>query len=245
MAKLNQIIAIEKGTKARVYAEESALHKILQKPALFVGLSKTFNAIDADGEQLPPERQKVQYKVEEILNRIRRGSTELMDLTARKDWTNCTAKGDVIVDGETIIAGAPVSFLLFMEKQLNDFRTMIVELPVTDVAEDWTLDTNAGLYKTSDLKQHRTKKVQKPLVLYPATPEHPAQTQLTTEDVISGYWTTVKQSGGMTQPHKDDLLERVVKLSQAVKEAREAANVQEEVSTPKIGDPVYDYLLGE
>ncbi len=39
MAKLNQIIAIEKGIKSKAYAHVTELHKACQKPDLFNGFS--------------------------------------------------------------------------------------------------------------------------------------------------------------------------------------------------------------
>ena len=245
MAKLNQIIAIEKGIKSRVYGEITELHKAAQKPELFNGFSKTYEKKDEDGEDLPPERKRVQFVASESLRAVARASTELMEVTARKDWTNCVAKGDVVVDGAPIIVGAPVSFLLFLEKQLTDLRTFVASVPVLDEAESWTRDENSGLYKTEATSTHRTRKIAKPIVLYPATPEHPAQTQMVAEDVIAGFWRQVKHSGAMPKPERQELADRVEKLLRAVKEAREAANVHDEVQTPAVGAAVFTYLLGD
>lgn len=243
--KLNQIIAIEKGIKSRVYGEITDLNKAIQKPDLFNGFSKQYQKKDEDGEDLPSEKKRVQFLVVDVLRHVERVSTELMDVTARKDWTNCHAKATVVVDGKPLIADVPVSYLLFLEKQLTDMRTFVDNLPVLDEADTWSRDENAGLFKTAEVKTHRTKKVQRPLVLYPATPEHPAQTQLVTEDIIAGFWGQVKTSGAMPKPDKQALAGRVEKLLRAVKEARELANVHDEVSPPAIGPAVFGYLLGE
>jgi hypothetical protein len=245
MGKLNQIIAVEKGIKSRVHSELSELHKALQKPDLFNGFAKEYRRKDEDGETLPPERKRVQFVVSEALRGVERSSIELYDITARKDWTNCLAKGSITVDGQTLLADVPVSFLLFLEKQLTDLRTMVAALPILDEGENWNKDENSGLYKTEATQTHRTKKVSKPIVLYPATPEHPAQTQMVTEDVIAGFWHTVKHSGAMAKPDKQALADRVEKLLRAVKEAREAANIFEEVESPKVGEAIFGYLLGD
>lgn len=244
MGKLNQIIAIEKGVKARVYGGLTELNKAIQKPDLFNGFSKTYQPKDDDeSEALPPEKKRVQYVTEEVLRAVERGMTELMEVTARKDWTNCAAAGDIVVDGVTLIPGAPVSFLLFLEKQLTDLRTLVANMPVLDEGETWAKDVNSGLYKTDATQTHRTKKVQKAIVLYPATPEHPAQTQMITEDIIAGFWSQTKHSGAMPKPAKQALAERVEKLLRATKEAREAANMHDEIPTPKVGAAVFGYLL--
>lgn len=246
VAKLNQIIAIEKGIKSKTYSDISELNKAIQKPELFNGFSKTYQPKDDDdSEKLPPEKKRVQFVATEVIRSVERSMSELMDVTARKDWTNCVANADVVVDGKTIFSGAPVSFLLFMEKQLTDLRTFVNNMPVLDDAENWTKDENSGLYKSEATQTHRTKKIAKPIVLYPATPEHPAQTQMVGEDVIAGFWVQVKQSGAMPKPDKERIFERVDKLLRAVKEARETANINDEVATPSVGSAVFGYLLEE
>ena len=62
VAKLNQIIAIEKGTKSRTFQELTEAHQSLQKPALLSGISRTYRPKDEEGEQLPPESTRVQEK---------------------------------------------------------------------------------------------------------------------------------------------------------------------------------------
>jgi hypothetical protein len=245
MAKLNQIIAIEKGVKSRVYGEFTNLFKTIQKSELFQGVARSYQKLDEEGEDLPAERKKVQLTADEALKRTETILSELINTTARKDWSNNTATADLVVDGETIVEGVPVTFLLFLEKQLTDVRKFIGTLPTLDSSEDWNQDANSGLYKTPATPTHRTKKVQKPLVLFPATPEHPAQTQMITEDVLVGHWHTIKESGALPAPRKQQLIDRVESLINAVKQAREAANNADEVKTPDVGAAVFGYLLGE
>src|SRR6266403_1626085 len=90
MGKLNQVIAIEKGVKSRVQSEVTELYKIAQKPELFSGFVKSYTKKDDEGEDFPPERKKVQFRVDDLLRKAQRSMTELMEVTARKDWTNCT-----------------------------------------------------------------------------------------------------------------------------------------------------------
>ena len=245
MSKLNQIIAIEKGVKSRVYGEITELNKAIQKPDLFNGFSKMYEKKDEDGEDLPPENKRVQFVSDDVLRQVDRSLSELMQVTARKDWTNCVAKASVKIDGKELLPAAPVSFLLFLEKQLTDIHTLISNMPVLDEAEDWNQDVNSGLYKTSVTKTHRTKKVPKPIVLYPATPEHPAQTQMVAEDIIVGFWNQTKHSGALPKPQKQAIQERVETLLKAVKEAREEANNCDEEVTPNIGNAVFSYLFDQ
>ena len=242
MTKLNQVIAIEKGIKARANSELTEIYKKVQKPDLFNGLVKNYQPKEENGETLPSESQKVQEFVSDILRQAARSKSELFDVTAQKDYANMSATADVKIGNQTIIANAPVPFLLFLEKELTDLRTLIGKLPVLDTADDWAKDEAAGLYKTSVVRRNRTAKVQKPLVLYPATTEHPAQTQIITEDVTVGVWEQVKHSGAIPKPERDALLERAESLLNAVKYAREEAN-QADAPPVKVGDAIFGYLF--
>jgi hypothetical protein len=243
MAKLNQVIAIERGIKSKFHSGISELYILVKKPVLFSGFSKTYLANDTDGEKLPAEQLRVQMTTDDALRTFTRGARELMQITARKDFTNCLAKADIVVDGATILEKVPVPYLLFLEKQLTDFNSFVKALPVLDEADDWNLDPKLAIYKTDPIQTHRTKKTQKPLTLAQATVEHPAQAVLITEDAISGYWSQVKMSGAMPKPDKQDLLRLIEKLHNAVKTAREAANMHDEVEVKDIGNAIFDYLL--
>lgn len=243
MTKLNQIIAVEKGVKSRVYGEITALHKASQKAELFNGLNKTYRPKGEEDEVLPPETKRVQYSAMEVLKSVQGLTTELLDVTAKKDWSNCEARADVVVEGQVLIEKAPVTYLLFLEKQLTDIKTFINSLPILDEGDDWKHDKNSGLYKTEPSETHRTKKVVKPIVLYHATEQHPAQTQMISEDVISGFWVTVKLSGAFPKPEKQKLQQKIEALLEAVKQAREEANGVDVVEAPSVGNAIFSYLF--
>jgi hypothetical protein len=63
------------------------------------------------------------------------------------------------------------------------------------------------------------------------------------EDVVVGHLRTVKFSGALPATRIKELLDRVDKLQQAVKFAREEAN-NTEVTDVKVGERVFDYLFG-
>jgi hypothetical protein len=81
LAKLNQIIAIEKGTKSRTFQELTEAHQALQKPALLSGISRTYRPKDEKGEQRPPEATRVQEKAEDVISRTRSSLTKLFDVS--------------------------------------------------------------------------------------------------------------------------------------------------------------------
>jgi Mg2+ and Co2+ transporter CorA len=238
--KLNQIIAIEKGVKSRTYGDITNLHKLNQKADLFNGFNKNYQPKDEEGEKLPPETKKVTMRADESLNALNKSLTELFDITLTKDMANTQAIAQLKI-GDSIV-DAPATFLLFLEKQIADIRTFVNNLPVLDSAEDWNKDDNTGLYKTSPTLTHRTKKVQRPLVLYDATDKHPAQTQLIVEDITVGYWNVIKQSGAIPENRKKEILERIEELTKQVKSAREKANMVD-AENKEIGYTLFSYLF--
>ncbi|WP_437708526.1 hypothetical protein WMF45_30410 [Sorangium sp. So ce448] len=243
MPRLNQIIAIEKGVKARSHQRLTEAHHALQKPALLSGISRTYRSKDEEGEQLPPEATRVQAKAEDIIRSTADILGELFDVTATKDYANCKARADVVVDGKVLLAGAPVTYLLFLEKQLVDMNTFIRKLPVLDASESWTFDPSADSWATEPVQTARTKKIPRNHVKAEATDKHPAQVEVYHEDVVVGYWKTVKFSGALPARRINELLDRVEKLQKAVKFAREEANNQT-VEEQKVGAAVLGFLFG-
>ncbi|GAA4080149.1 hypothetical protein GCM10022284_15220 [Streptomyces hundungensis] len=243
VAKLNQIIAVEKGIKSKSHQDLTAAQHGLQKPALLAGISRTYQPKDEEGEQLPPESTRVQVRSEDVLRDTAATLTRLFDVTATKDWANCEARADITVDGRVLVAAAPVSYLLFLEKQLTDINAFVRRLPVLDAAEAWVQDPSTDSWKTEPVRTLRTKKVPRNHVKAEATDKHPAQVEVYYEDVPVGYGTTVKFSGALPARRVNELVSRVEKLQQAVKFAREEANGID-VTDQRVGDAVFGYLFG-
>jgi hypothetical protein len=244
MPKLNQIIALAAGKKSQAHKAITDAHQTLQKGGLLEGISRTYKPKDDEGEQFPPEKKQVQVRVKDAVRGATAALTELFDLVATQDHANCLAKSDVAVDGTVLLRGVPVTTLLFLEKQLVDLHTFVEKLPTLDPAESWAFNAEADSYASEPYQTTKTKKVMKNHVKAEATKEHPAQVETYTEDVVVGYWTTVKFSGAVPAKQKNDMLERVRKLQEAVKVAREEAN-SAQVETRKIGGEVLGYLFGK
>ncbi|WP_433575772.1 hypothetical protein [Nocardia brasiliensis] len=242
MTKLNQIIAVEKGVKSAAARELAQRQGALQKAALLAGIARTYQPKDEEGEQLPPESTRVQVKSEEVLRQTAATLTRLFDVTATKDWTNTEAKADVSVDGEVLLRDVPVSYLLFLEKQLAELHAFVQRLPVLDAAEAWSFDDSTDTWRTDAVRTIRTKKVPRNHVKAEATEKHPAQVEVYYEDIAIGYWNTVRFSGALPARRVNELAERVDKLARAVKFAREEANGTE-VTDRKTGDVIFGYLF--
>jgi len=243
VAKLNQIIAVSKGVKSDTLAALTSAHREVQKQPLLSGISRTYQPKDDEGERLPAESTRVQLTAQAVIADVKNGLARLFDVVATLDTANTVAKADVAVDGKTIIKDAPVSYLLFLEKQLTDLHTFVAKLPVLDPAVNWTFNDAAGYYAADAVQTTRTTKVPRNHVLAEATDKHPAQVQVYHEDIIVGTWTTVKFSGALPATEVRAMLDRVTKLREAVKMAREAANGTEVVDQ-QVGAGVLSYLFG-
>ena len=244
MPKLNQIIAIEKGTKTKAFQDLTDVHQQVQKPGLLAGISRTNRPKDEEGEQLPPESTRVQVHAEDIIRGVTATLTDLFDVTATKDWANCSAKADVAVDGTKLLTAVPATYLLFLEKQLVDLHTFVKKLPTLDPGEEWHFDASTDTYATPPVQTVRTKKVPRNHVKAESTREHPAQVEVYYEDVPQGTWQTIKFSGALPQQRVNTLVERVERLQQAVKFAREEAN-NLAVDQMKVGERVFGYLFAK
>jgi len=246
--RLNQIIAIEKGTKSRVYAKLTEDHKALQKAELFSGHAKTFQPKDDDpmsplGERLPDDKRQVQSRVDEVVRATIGGLNEWLTLASGRDWGNTMAKADVVVDGKVFVKDCPVTYLLVLEKQLVDLHTFVKKLPTLDPSEKWSFDPNQALYATEPSSTARTKKIVRPMVLYEATVQHPAQVKEVTEDVFAGTWQTIKYSAALPMATVNEMLRRVESLQDAVKIAREKANEQEVTVESEMAKSLLDHIF--
>jgi hypothetical protein len=179
---------------------------------------------------------------EKIYRKVENDLVEMFDAVGTQDWSNCKARADVVVDGKVVVPQAPVTFLLFLEKQLTNLRNFVEKLPVRDGGEDWSYQQEAALYVTPNVQTQVTAKVQEALVLYPATEQHPAQCQMISKDVVAGYWENRKFSGAISKQDQDKLVERVKKFSEAVKTAREEAN-HVEADSVRVGGSILDYIF--
>lgn len=241
--KLCEIIAVTSGKKGEVEKAVTDSYHRLQKGELFDGLSRTYRPRTEDGEQLPAEGKQPQLHVRDLIAEACDRWVELFDLTLTLDHGNCQARADVEVDGKAVARDVPVTTLLFLEKQLANVHAFVSKIPTPDPAEVWTYDAGQDLLVTRERQTARTKKVQRPLVMYDATKEHPAQTQLITEDVVAGDWSQTLFTTRMPAREKNAILERLAKLRDAVKVARERANGIE-VDKKQVGEALLGYVFG-
>lgn len=243
MAKLNQVIALIPGKKNQAKTVLEEAYHLLQKPPLFDGLSRTYRPKEEDGDKLPSESKLPQIKAGDLIVKVNGALAEMFDIVATQDAANCQARASVSVDEKILLHNVPVTHLLFLEKQLVDLYTFVGKMPMPDPAELWQGNGQSDFLHTGSIETVRTKKVPKNHVKAEATKEHPAQVETYHEDIIAGYWSTIKYSGAMLPGQKTTILERIRKLQEAVKLAREEANSLK-VEPVKEGEIILKYIFG-
>lgn len=242
MAKLNQLVACMSKIKTNAKEKITEVHHKLKQSKLLSGINRSYQPkIDGDNVY-PPESQLVQYCVPKAISEFTEASKELLDSVYSQDATNCVATADLVVDGKTLAKSLPVTYLLFLEKQANDYLTFASQLPTLDLAQEWHKDEASDFYRSNPTKTLKTKKVWKNHVKSPATDKHPAQVETYTEDEVEGTWTKVDFSGAIPAKDRNEIEARARKLLAAVKVAREEANLAE-IKTDKIGEKVLGYLF--
>jgi hypothetical protein len=243
--RLSQYVALLKTAKNSAYSQVTNTYHRLQRVGEFVGQVRTYQPTSDDGETKPSEVQIVQTRTPELLREAAKVWGEQFDLQAAVDFGNAAAKGNVVVGGKTLIADAPVPYLLFVEKQLKDWIAILRKLPLLDPSKDWFWDADREDWFTEPVKTAATKKMTKFNVVVPVHDKHPAQVKETVEDVTVGYWSTVYRSGAMHRKDIRKLLEKAEEFAAAVKVAREEANSAEVGSKRGTGKVVFDYLLSD
>ena len=241
-SRLSHIVAVEKSVKANAVATLTDAHHKLQRHEQTKGISRVYRPLNENDHVLPSESTRVQINAEAVIEGIQKDLVRLFDVTATKDQGNLVAHADVVIDGQTLVSQATVPTLLFLEKQLIDLGTFIRKLPILDPSEHWTRDENTGHFKTEPIGAFRTSKVFRNHVKAEATKEHPAQVEVYQADEPVGVWSTVKFSGALQASRVKELTDRVTKLQEAVKVAREEANATE-VENKTMGEAVLGWLF--
>lgn len=241
--EMNKIVAIEKGVASRAKKRETELYRKVQNPNLMKGIQRSYQPFDDEGDQYPPESQVLQVRMTEVIDELVGSMSEFIDVLATKDWGNCEARSNIVVDDKVLVADVPVTFMLTLQHKLEDLQTFIDNIPVLPPDDDWTWDSGKNCHVSSPKRTFKSKKVLRNHVLHPGNEQHPPQVQAYHEDVNIGTWTTVLLSGAMPAQEKQLLSDKVNKLRMAVKKAKEQANMVA-VERRHVAKDLFTFLFG-
>jgi hypothetical protein len=218
--------AQERSVSAKALSEIQAAS---ERPGLFDGFRKIYRPL-LEGERAdePEERHRVQRTVSSITEELVSAFGSRIDVELAKDRGNMVASAPVTMDdGETLFEECPPTFLLWLDKLLEQIKSLVERLPVLDDADSWEWDEHEGEWRSGVTKTLRTRKEPQVIVKYDATPEHPAQTELVHTDRTVGEYEVRKFSGRCSREQKRRALARIAKVITAVRLAKERANSME------------------
>lgn len=226
--RLSHLLAVERQVREAGNQAETLAHRA--KPTDFEGHVKTYEPVDNDGLRLAADTKNVVTTVSDLIAGLLPAVAEAVDLEASKNETNTSpaARADLVLPDGTVLArqlAGPT--LLHLETTLLRLRKIVAGFPELDPAVVWVRDENTGLRRSQPTQTFKTDKIETPLVLYPHSDKHPAQTKTVTKDKIIGTWTAEKVSGAIPTTEKRAILARLDVLVGSCKQARETANLAE------------------
>lgn len=243
---LGEVVAVEKAARQSANKSTAVVLQNIQRKEPVTGFSQVYipDVEDPTGRSdKPPKGDLLQFRSEEALTELARLLTVPMDLTAAKDWANAQATADVIVGDTTILPGVPVTYLLWLEHQLDEIIGFFRALQVTDPSKDWVWDASDNSYRTRVPEVRISEeKGQKALVLIPPTQYQACEAIPVPDNHREGEWRITHFSGAVSRQRKTELVERGEAVKAAIKQARERAN---HTGAPRqdVGGPVWDFLL--
>lgn len=247
MAKLHELLAVEGSLENQARTCLNDLRQTFEKKHhLFTEKLVTFTGNTEGASPVTEAQSKMETTVRQELAWIARHTTKSLDASFQVALTNTTAKATITL-GSLVIEDVPVTALLELEKRLSELLTLFKAIPTLDPAKGFTADSTRGkgFYQAREVRETRTKKASVKVVLYDATPEHPAQVQLVPEDVPVGTIQKQEWSSMLTPAEKGDLLDRTEDLIRAVKQARSRANEAEVDNGAAVGQALIGYLIGD
>lgn len=242
--KLHELLAVEGNLEAQAVKVGNELAETFKKSRhLFEEKTVVFTPV-GEGTEVTESQSNIQTNVMSELREFAKFLNKSLDASAKVATTNCVARADVVIDGADFsLIGIPATCLLELEKRVQKIRELVESIPTLDPAKGFAMDESRALYKAREVTKKRTKKIEKPLVLYDATKEHPAQVKVTSEDVEVGTIREMEWSGLITPVEKSAMLARADEMIRAIRAARSRAN-EADVEPIKIGSQITGYIFG-
>ena len=247
MAKMHELLSVESSVVSNYNRDFEETLKVFGRADLFTRtVTKKEYFDESDASKLnTTETKEITTTVSERLKWFRKPVSKFFDFVLQKDLTNQKSTADIEVDGKVLASGIPATTLLMLETKLQDMRKVLNEVPTLPAGFIWETDAGQGLYRSKEPKiTFSSKNTPKAVVLYEATKEHPAQVKEVNEAVPVAKVTVETYSGMLTSGQKADMLGRLDTLLQAVKKARQRANLVD-VQKADIGETLVNYIYGD
>lgn len=248
-SKLHELLAVDSSLKVQADKTRTELKSSFTSKRHLFTEKKIVTIPVQEGVAASTEIQsEIQTTVTKELEWLGGHLAKAIDVSYQIGVANQIAKADVVLeDGTILLKEVPATVLLDLEKRVKEMIELISAIPTLDPAKGFTLDVDRGkgYYRARDISKTRTQKVQKPLVLYPATEHHPAQTQLVSVDEPVAKLDEQEWSSCLTVADKGVLFDRAESILRSIKAARSRANeISVDVSTLTIGSVLTKAVFG-
>jgi hypothetical protein len=252
MSKLHELLAVDGNlTNQANKTRGEVIASFDKKKHLFAERRVTFKPDNEEDKPITESQSDIQETVHNQVDFVSKITAKALDVSYQIDIANTLAKADVVTeDGSVLLTNIPATSLLQLEKRLKEMRDFAASVPTLDPAQGFQPDPDRSssaaspIYKAREVNKTRTRKVQEPLILAPATDKHPAQVQLITVDKPVGTILEQEWSSLITPATKSSILDRCDILLRAVKKARAKANEQEvDVEKLKVGQKLMNYMF--
>ena len=244
---MHEVLAVfpaVKGAATKIAAETA---KVFQgKHEHFEALHRAYEPFKEGEEHAEPDEvAEMATTVGEKLSHLAEIFGPAIDAGFQIDTTNMVATGTIEVDGLKL-EGVPATFLMQLDKRLNELRGVYQAIPTLDPKFQWgdAADRGAGVFKANDEVRYRTEKQFVHKVVVEPTENHPAQIDKWAEDKRIGKYVTQRWSGRISVRQKYEVLKRIDTLQKAVKRALSEANSIEH-SDGTIADKLFAFINGD
>lgn len=248
MSKMHELLAVESDVQGQYRIIVNETINLFNKEHIFKGFVKKLKMFDEDQAHLnTSEHSEIGTTVPARLDYNSSFIVKYLDVVLQKESTNQLAVADIIVDGIVLAEKVPATFLLGLENKLKEIRNIYMAIPTLDVSVKWEEATDIGknIYRQVHPETAvKTKKMFQHQILVEPTQFHPAQVEKWEEQIPVGTFTKENWCSMITSTRKAQLLERIDKLSNAIKKARQRAN-NTEVIKVNIGEKLMNFINAE
>jgi len=220
------------------------------KRSLFEGLSKSHVIFNDEEQHLvqATEIKEVQDTVDSQLDYLNAELARYWDVGLQKEEANQRATADIVIGDTVIASNVPSIVLLGMEKKLAGLMATYTAIPTLDASKAWYEDPNydkRGVFRTKHEREtQQTRTVKDWKEVSPATKEHKAQIVQDEKTEVIGKYIISEFSGAISSLDKAERIQRLTKLTRAVKSARQRANATPVKTDLQFGKNLLDYING-
>jgi len=257
-AKQHELLAFEKDIKSKATLILRETEQVFDRSSSFDEFSKTYKPFTEGDKDIPENEKKLMTTtVTERINYTSKALIKAINIIATKEHTNTLAKADIQIldeDGavlETLAKDVPVTGLLSLEKQFQEYRRMYVKIPTFNTETSWAAGTNSMgidcyVEQGDNVKvRNVTKKVTEAFDPNPVEGSEKFKLEPRDKSIVSpvGEYKTVTKTGRISPRDKADMIDRLDQVIIALKAARAKANSIEIVEM-NIGKDLFGFING-